>query len=44
MDKQLLNEINAAYYGLELKQAEIVHALFSQNLRIGIRLVQRTLS
>lgn len=28
MDKQLLNEINAAYYGLELKQAEIVHALF----------------
>ncbi len=28
MDKQLLNEINAAYYRLELKQAEIVHALF----------------
>lgn len=28
MDKQLLDEINAAYYRLELKQAEIVHALF----------------
>lgn len=27
MDEQLLNEINAAYYRLELKQAEIVHAL-----------------
>lgn len=28
MDKELLNEINAAYYRLEMKQAEIVHALF----------------
>ncbi len=28
MDKQFLNEINSAYYRLELKQAEIVHALF----------------
>lgn len=27
MDNQLLNEINAAYYRLEQKQAEIVHAL-----------------
>lgn len=28
MNKQLLNEINAAYYQLEMKQAQIVHALF----------------
>lgn len=28
MDKQFLNEINTAYYRLELKQAEIAHALF----------------
>ena len=28
MDKELLNEINAAYYRLEMKQAEIAHALF----------------
>ncbi len=28
MGKELLNEINAAYYRLEMKQAEIVHALF----------------
>lgn len=28
MDKELLNEINAAYYRLEMKQAEITHALF----------------
>lgn len=27
MDKQLLKEINDAYYRLELKQAEIVHSL-----------------
>lgn len=27
MNKQLLNEINAAYYRLEMKQAQIVHAL-----------------
>ena len=27
MDKQILNEINAAYYRLELKQTELVHAL-----------------
>lgn len=37
MDNQLLNEINAAYYGLELKQAEIAHALFHRifELRSG---------
>ena len=28
MDKELLNEINTAYYRLEMKQAEIIHALF----------------
>lgn len=28
MDKGLLKEINAAYYRLEMKQAEITHALF----------------
>lgn len=28
MDKGLLKEINAAYYRLEMKQAEIAHALF----------------
>ena len=28
MDKELLNKINAAYYRLEMKNAEIVHALF----------------
>ncbi len=28
MGKELLNEINATYYRLEMKQAEIVHALF----------------
>ncbi len=28
MDKQLLNEMNNAYYILELKEAEIFHALF----------------
>lgn len=28
MDKDFLNEINAAYYRLEIKRAEIVHALF----------------
>lgn len=28
MDKQLLTEINAAYYQLEMKQAEIMRALF----------------
>lgn len=28
MDKELLNEINAAYYQLEMKHAEISHALF----------------
>ena len=28
MDKELLKEINAAYYRLEMKQAEITHALF----------------
>ena len=27
MDKELLNEINTAYYRLEMKQAEIIHAL-----------------
>ncbi len=27
MDKKILNEINAAYYRLELKQTELVHAL-----------------
>lgn len=27
MDKELLNEINVAYYRLEMKQAEIAHAL-----------------
>ena len=27
MEKELLNEINAAYYHLEMKQAEITHAL-----------------
>ena len=27
MDRELLNEINAAYYRLETKQAEIAHAL-----------------
>ncbi len=31
MDKQMLNEINTAYYRLGLKQAEIVHAPISQN-------------
>ena len=28
MDKEFLNEINAAYYHLKMKQAQIVHALF----------------
>ena len=28
MDKELLKEINAVYYRLEMKQAEITHALF----------------
>lgn len=28
MDKEFLNEIDAAYYHLEMKQAEIVNALF----------------
>ena len=28
MDKKLQNELNATYYRLEMKQAEIVHALF----------------
>ena len=28
MDKELLNEINTAYYRLEMKQVEIIHALF----------------
>lgn len=28
MDKQLLNEMNNAYYILELKETEIFHALF----------------
>lgn len=28
MDKELLNEINTAYYRLEMKQAEIIYALF----------------
>lgn len=28
MDKELLKEINSAYYHLEMKQAEITHALF----------------
>lgn len=28
MDTELLKEINAAYYRLEMKQAEITHALF----------------
>ena len=28
MDKELLKEINAVYYCLEMKQAEITHALF----------------
>ena len=28
MDKELLKEINAVYYRLEVKQAEITHALF----------------
>lgn len=28
MDKDILNEINAAYHRLEMKQAEIVYALF----------------
>ena len=27
MDKELLNEINTAYYRLEMKQAEIIHTL-----------------
>lgn len=34
MDKQLLSEINAAYYRLELKQAEIVHALFHRSFEL----------
>ncbi len=28
MDKKLQNELNTAYYRLEMKQAGIVHALF----------------
>lgn len=28
MDKELLNELNAAYYRLEMKQAEMIRALF----------------
>lgn len=28
MDKELLNELNTGYYRLEIKQAEIIHALF----------------
>lgn len=28
MDKELLNEIDTAYYRLEMKKTEIVHALF----------------
>lgn len=28
MDKELLKEINAVYYRLEMKQTEITHALF----------------
>lgn len=28
MNKKLLNELNTAYYRLEMKQAEIVHAFF----------------
>ena len=28
MDEELLNEINTAYYRLEMKQVEIIHALF----------------
>lgn len=28
MKKELLKEINAAYYRLEMKRAKIVHALF----------------
>lgn len=32
--KELLNEINAAYYRLEMKQAEIAHALFHRIFEI----------
>ena len=39
MDKEFLNEINAAYYHLKMKQAQIVHALFHR-----IWLVQWSLS
>lgn len=34
MDKELLNEINAAYYRLEMKQAEIIHALFHKIFKV----------
>ncbi|MDE6748304.1 MAG: hypothetical protein K2K21_04470 [Lachnospiraceae bacterium] len=30
MDKEWLNEINTAYYRLEMKNAEIIHALFNR--------------
>lgn len=35
MDQELLKEINAAYYRLEMKQAEISHALRSFELESG---------
>ncbi len=35
MDKELLNEINAAYYRLEMKQAEIAHALLEKYLNLN---------
>lgn len=35
MDKELLNELNTAYYRLETKQAEIAHALYPMKLDSG---------